>query len=188
MKIIKKSLCVALFLLLSFSSWAADWFAYGGSFGTALVVNGDKALRESSDYMHRVVLEFDATMEFIIHPAIRIAAGSILLTDFKFKDELSYNSLDYNFYTGARIYPGLGGLRIGVDYNLGRRTDFVDMPSVNTVKSTAWGNGFRFLLEYDFRYEKMGLQPIIGGGWRYVPRGGDTSDHILSVYFKLLYR
>lgn len=188
MKLVKKSFCIALFLLLGFSSWAADWFAYGGSFGTALVVNGDKAFRAASEDMHRVVLEFDATMEFIIHPAIRIAAGSILLADFKFMDERHYNSLDYNFYGGIRGYPGLGGLRLGVDYNLGRRTDFIDIPSINGVKSTAWGNGFRFLLEYDFRHEKTGLLPMIGGSWRYLPRGGNTSDHILSVYFKLLYR
>ena len=184
----KKLICTFMFLLVAFSSWAVDWFAYGGALGTALVVPGDEAIRSYSDTLHNVVLELDATMEFIVHPSIRIAAGSILLTDFKFKDGDHYNSLDYNFYAGTRIYPGLGGLRLGVDYNLGRRTDFIDIPPVDEVKSTAWGNGFRFLLEYDFRYKKTGLQPMIGGSWRYVPRGANTADHIFSVYFKLLYR
>ena len=184
----KKLICTFMFLLVAFSSWAVDWFAYGGALGTALVVPGDEAIRSYSDTLHCVVLELDATMEFIVHPSIRIAAGSILLTDFKFKDGDHYNSLDYNFYAGTRIYPGLGGLRLGVDYHLGRRTDFIDIPPVDEVKSTAWGNGFRFLLEYDFRYKKTGLQPMIGGSWRYVPRGANTADHIFSVYFKLLYR
>lgn len=188
MKLVKKSFCIALFLLLGFSSWAADWFAYGGSLGTALVVHGDESLRSYFDTLHCVVLEVDGTMEFILHPSIRIAAGSILLADFKFKDGNYYNSLDYNFYGGVRIYPGLGGLRLGVDYNLGRRTDFIDISPVNEVKSTAWGNGFRFLLEYDFRYTKTGLLPMLGGSWRYVPRGGNIADHTLSIYFKLLYR
>lgn len=184
----KKLICTFMFLLVAFSSWAVDWFAYGGSLGTALVINGDESIRSYSETLHCVVLEVDATMEFILHPSIRIAAGSILLADFKFKDGASYNSLDYNFYGGARIYPGLGGLRLGVDYNLGRRTDFIDIEPINEVKSTAWGNGFRLLLEYDFRYTKTGLLPMLGGSWRYVPRGGNTADHTLSVYFKLLYR
>lgn len=188
MVVSKKLICALTLLLVTCSSWAVDWFAYGGSLGTALVVHGDEAIRSYSDTLHSVVLEVDASMEFIVHPSIRIAAGSILLTDFKFKDGDHYNSLDYNFYAGTRIYPGLGGLRLGVDYNLGRRTDFIDIPPVDEVKSTAWGNGFRFLLEYDFRYKKTGLQPMIGGSWRYVPRGGNTADHTLSVYFKLLYR
>lgn len=188
MKSSKKIICTFIFLLVAFSSWAADWFAYGGSLGTALVVHGDESLRSYFDTLHCVVLEVDGTMEFILHPSIRIAAGSILLADFKFKDGNYYNSLDYNFYGGVRIYPGLGGLRLGVDYNLGRRTDFIDISPVNEVKSTAWGNGFRFLLEYDFRYTKTGLLPMLGGSWRYVPRGGNTADHTLSIYFKLLYR
>ena len=106
----KKLICTFMFLLVAFSSWAVDWFAYGGSLGTALVINGDESIRSYSETLHCVVLEVDATMEFILHPSIRIAAGSILLADFKFKDGASYNSLDYNFYGGARIYPGLGGL------------------------------------------------------------------------------
>lgn len=188
MKARKKYICTLLLLFVALSTWAADWFAYGGSLGTALVVHGDESLRSYFDTLHCVVLEVDGTMEFILHPSIRIAAGSILLADFKFKDGNYCNSLDYNFYGGVRIYPGLGGLRLGVDYNLGRRTDFVDISPVNEVKSTAWGNGFRFLLEYDFRYTKTGLLPMLGGSWRYVPRGGNTADHILSIYFKLLYR
>ena len=184
----KKLICTFIVLLGACSSWAVDWFAYGGSLGTALVVNGDESIRSYSETFHCVVLEVDATMEFILHPSIRIATGSILLADFKFKDGNYYNSLDYNFYGGARIYPGLGGLRLGVDYNLGRRTDFIDIPPVNEVKSPSWGNGFRFLIEYDFRYTKTGLLPMLGGSWRYVPRGANTADHGLSVYFKLLYR
>lgn len=184
----RKVILTILLLSVAFSSWAVEWFAYGGSFGTGIVLNNDSSLRSYAEDMHRVVLELDGTMEFIFHPSIRVAAGSILLTDFKFKGDEYYNSLDYSIYGGIRIYPGLGGLRLGVDYNLGRRTDFIDIPPVNDVNSSAWGNGFRFLLEYDFRYAKTGLLPMVGGSWRYVPRGGDASDHIISVYFKLLYR
>ena len=184
----RKVILTILLLSVAVSSWAVEWFAYGGSFGTGIVLNNDSSLRSYAEDMQRVVLELDGTMEFIFHPSIRIAAGSILLTDFKFKGDEYYNSLDYSIYGGIRIYPGLGGLRLGVDYNLGRRTDFIDIPPVNDVNSSALGNGFRFLLEYDFRYAKTGLLPMVGGSWRYVPRGGDTSDHILSVYFKLLYR
>lgn len=183
----KKILLTSLFLFSTLSAWTVDWFAFGGSFGTSAIVNGDKSLKDYTDDLHRVVLEFDLTTEFIIHPAIRLSLGSILLTDFRFKNDNHFNSLDYNFYTGVRIYPGLAGLRLGVDYNLGRRTDFVKIDTTQDVRSTQWGNGFRFLLEYDFRSDKTGLLPIIGGSWRHVPRGG-SSDHTFSIYFKLLYR
>lgn len=187
MQVVKKIIFIVAFLSAAVSAWTVDWFAFGGSLGTAVLVDGDEEIRSYSEKLHRVVLETDATMEFVIHPAIRISLGSILLADFKFKDGQHYNSLDYSFYGGIRVYPGLGGLRLGVDYNLGRRTDFIDVPPVNGTYSTAWGNGFRFLLEYDFRWQKTGFMPIVGGSWRHIPRGG-SSDHILSVYFKLLYR
>lgn len=183
----KRTLLGILFLLIAGTAWSLDWLAYGGSLGTAAVVTGDEAARTIVSDFHRVILEMDATAEFVLHPVIRVALGSILLTDFTFKDGQHYNSLDYNFYTGLRVYPGLGGLRLGVDYNLGRRTDFIDMELVDKTLSTSWGNGFRFLLEYDFKSGGNGLAPIIGGSWRHVPRGG-FSDHILSIYFKLLYR
>ena len=61
------------------------------------------------------------------------------------------------------------------------------MVGLEDTHSTRWGNGFRFLLEYDFKSGNTGLAPIIGGSWRHIPRGG-SSDHILSIYFKLLYR
>lgn len=183
----KKILLAVLFLFTTLSAWTVDWFAFGGSFGTSAIVNTDKSIRQYTENFHRIVLEFDITTEFTLHPAIRLSFGSILLTDFRFKNDNHFNSLDYNFYTGVRVYPGLAGLRLGVDYNLGRRTDFIQIDSLQDTRSTRWGNGFRFLLEYDFRAGKTGLLPIIGGGWRHVPRGG-SSDHIFSVYFKLLYR
>ena len=133
----RKVILTILLLSVAFSSWAVEWFAYGGSFGTGIVLNNDSSLRSYAEDMHRVVLELDGTMEFIFHPSIRIAAGSILLTDFKFKGDEYYNSLDYSIYGGIRIYPGLGGLRLGVDYNLGRRTDFIDSNPENDVNSSA---------------------------------------------------
>lgn len=187
MMAIKRIILGISFLLAATSCWAADWLAFGGSLGTAAVVTDDAVVRTVAEDFHRVVLEMDATAEFVLHPAIRIALGSILLTDFKFKDGQHYNSLDYAFYSGLRVYLGLGGLRAGIDYNLGRRTDFIEMALVDDTVSTSWGNGFRFLLEYDFKSGGTGLAPIIGGSWRHVPRGG-SSDHILSIYFKLLHR
>ena len=183
----KKIILCGIVFLAATTCWAVDWLALGGSFGTAAVVNKDESFRAATEGLSRVVLELDATAELVLHPNIRIALGSILLTDFKFKGDDRYHSLDYGFYSGLRIYPGLGGLRLGVDYNLGRRTDFIRMAVLEDTYSTRWGNGFRFLLEYDFKSGSTGLAPIIGGSWRHIPRGG-SSDHILSIYFKLLYR
>lgn len=183
----KKIILSSVLLWVATSCWAVDWLAWGGSFGTAAVVNKDAGFRRITEDFNRVVIEFDAMAELVVHPTIRIVLGSVLLTDFKFKGDDSYHSLDYGFYSGLRVYTGLGGLRAGVDYNLGRRTDFIRMAGLKDIHSTPWGNGFRFLLEYDFKSGNPGLAPIIGGSWRHIPRGG-SSDHILSIYFKLLYR
>lgn len=186
MGVLKKNLLIAFFFFVVSSVWSIDWFAFGGSIGTAGVVNGDSG-RKFADGVHRIVLETDVTAEFVIHPMIRVALGSVILADFNFKDDKHFNSLDYSFYAGIRVYPGLAGLRLGVDYNLGRRTDFIDIATFDETRSTHWGNGFRFLLEYDFKSGNEGLAPIVGGSWRHVPRGG-SSDHIFSIFFKLLYR
>lgn len=187
MRGIKKAFFSCLLIFSAATCWTANWFAYGGSFGTSAIVEGNKSTHKYTNNLHRVVLEFDATAELIIHPALHISIGSILLTDFNFKDGNHYNSLDYSFYTGLRIYPGLAGLRFGIDYNLGSRIDFIQVPTLREVRSTDWGNGFRILLEYDFRAGEEGFLPIVGGSWRHIPRGG-SSDHIFSIYFKLLYR
>ncbi|MDY4708275.1 MAG: hypothetical protein SO390_07935, partial [Candidatus Treponema excrementipullorum] len=71
---------------------------------------------------------------------------------------------------------------------IGRRNDFIDMVSIGKLQpATQWGNGFRFLLEYDFFYNNKGVSPVVGAAWRHVPRGG-FSDNALSVYLKFLYR
>ena len=130
----KKIILCGILFLAATTCWAVDWLALGGSFGTAAVVNKDESFRAATEGLSRVVLELDVTAELVLHPNIRIALGSILLTDFKFKGDDSYHSLDYGFYSGLRIYPGLGGLRLGVDYNLGRRTDFIRMAVLEDIQ------------------------------------------------------
>ena len=162
----------------------------GGSIGTGAIFYGNSTnLSEVSDFS-RFIVEGDLFAAFVLDESVNFNAGVVSVWDFHFHDKQHYILGDYGFYGGARVYPGLMGLCVGVDYILGRRTDFISLKDENVTNgifSTAWGNGFRFLVEYDFTYGGVGFAPVIGASWRQMPRGG-SADNILSIYFRMSYR
>ena len=89
--------------------------------------------------------------------------------------------LDYGLSSGVKIYPGLGGLNFGMEYVTGMRADLV---KGETDTSSSWGNGFRFLLEYEFENLINKFSPSLGFSWRRMPRGNSAADHILSFYIR----
>ena len=195
-----KSIYAGLFLIVAccFSVFAttldsSDWFGFGGSLGTGGVwssgslVENPEALQNIKGF-YRVILETDACVELRFQKNIVLAGGLYSLFDFKFKNGEHAHSIDYGFYSGLRIYPELKGFRFGVDYLIGRRNDFIDMVSIGKLQpATQWGNGFRFLLEYDFFYNNKGVSPVVAAAWRHVALGG-FSDNALSVDLKSVYR
>lgn len=89
--------------------------------------------------------------------------------------------LDYGLAGGVKIYPGLGGLNIGMEYVTGMRADLVTGAD-DTFSS--WGNGFRFLLEYEFENLINRFSPSLGFAWRRMPRGNSAADNVLSFYLR----
>jgi hypothetical protein len=75
-----------------------------------------------------------------------------------------------------------------LEYNTGRRSNFYNLNSFNSPESysTNWGNGFRFVTEYDFSFNTEGLAPVVGISYRRMPRGG-FADNIFSFYFRLVF-
>lgn len=91
--------------------------------------------------------------------------------------------LDWCGNAGLRLYPGLGGLNVGVEYSIGIRQDIIRTKNATPDTGfTPWGNGFRFISEYDFASQIEGFGPIVGITWRHMPRGNKTSDNIFSLY------
>ncbi|AEE16153.1 hypothetical protein [Treponema brennaborense] len=182
--------CIICILGVSAAAWssASDRIIFSGSVGTAAVFYGDSSRTDMASGFNRFVPEADVFFGFMLDPAIRFSVGMVSVCDFHVKDGAHCNYIDYAFFSGVRIYPGLAGLCVAVEYAVGRRTDFIDAGTpLDGIRSTQWGNGFRLLLEYDFSAGGIGFAPVLGGGWRRMPRG-DSADNILSLYFRIAYR
>jgi len=194
----KKNISI-LFFLLSFTCFVfseslnnfennkGNLFGFSCSVGTASIIYGKDDVPSMDSSLSRFVVETDLSLGARLDEKVRFNLGSVILCDLNIYEGNHSNLIDYGFYAGMKIYPGLAGLALGMDYMLGRRTDFVELGNENDgISSTAWGNGFRFLLEYDFLAGRNGVAPILGFSWRRMPRTSST-DNILSIFFRLSY-
>ena len=92
------------------------------------------------------------------------------------------NSLDYAFSAGFQFYPHTTNLSFSIFYSIGTRTDFVKLPErFEQIEKTKWGNGFKIAVEYDF-ISGGGIIPVLGAYYRFMPRGYDKYDNILSIH------
>ncbi len=191
-------------LLVSVHADYSRWVTAQVSAGTSAISYGDKGFRDFnkvllSDDFKRFVFLLDVSGGLRLDEHIRFSFGSILNYDSFTKSSYQALYLDYNFYTGIRIYPELQGLNFGIDYVLGRRSNLFKLPSsyidssssnnnvTSTTTHTPWGNGFRLTAEYDFMYDTTGFAPMIGLSWRCMPRGS-VYDNVFSVFMKILFR
>ena len=94
------------------------------------------------------------------------------------------SKLHVSFPLGIKIYPGLGGLNLGLAYTLGFRADSINTDLAGEHNGTsAWGNGFKFQMEYNFAHEgKSRYLPSLGGYWNLMPRGNNSYDNLIALY------
>ena len=139
---------------------------------------------DSISTQNKIVLDSFANINFNVINQARFFAGIELFTDFAWKNDVYKNFLHLCFPVGFRFYPNLGGLNLGVAYALGFRANFYradSYPKRNTASS--WGNGFKFLCEYDFAYDsEHKWLPAIGCSWTFMPRGKYSYDNLLNFY------
>lgn len=190
---IMKHITVVIFLLILGSSTTllakkTDTFFFQGAFGASSVMYGDeKIVNETNAVIDTGVGRFTFTADLgfgiSLDNRIRVITGGLLSTDLCFNSDVHANRLDYSFFLGIRIYPDLAGFNFGIDYTLGRRTDFLKLPglSSSSTSSTPWGNGFRANIGYDFSYNGLRFAPIVQGSYRMAPRGG-SFDHYFSLF------
>lgn len=182
------SFFIVFFVAGTIFPFANGGITLDGAIGSAFVFYGEEPNYPENEDFSRFVLEGDVSLGFVLDPAVIFTTGIVSLADFRASGSQHYNLIDYAFYGGIRIYPGLAGLRFEVDYMLGSRTDFIQIDTFDTTKNQcSWGNGFRLLFEYDFTFEKTGFAPIVGCSWRRMPRGNST-DNMISIYFRMSYR
>lgn len=158
---------------------------------TCIPVYGDT----SSPYKNRVVIGNDGDISLKIGAPLKILFGYDLIGDINWDKNEHSNHLDYAFWSGVKIYPGIGGLNGTLAYALGARTDFIDekvfdengdSKTRSVVETTAWGNGFRIGVEYDFLYDSnRRTMPALGFFYRLMPRGNNNYDNIFAFYINM---
>ena len=111
-------------------------------------------------------------------------AGADILTDFNSKTPYTSNHLSFDIPFGIKIYPNLAGFCLGLAYANGFRSDYFNLEESGKVNSkTSWGNGFKFLIEYNFAHSGSSpYLPTVGGYWKHMPRGNSTYDNQLCIY------
>lgn len=190
-----------LLIVFVFSVFSAQIFAQNSSFfsseitaGTGIPIYDDnvnserKLILDTSDYK-RIVVGLSYNACFSISEPIRIILGADILSDFVWNDGLYYNTLDYAFCAGIKIYPGAQGLNLGINYTLGNRTDFLNVDSATgesgekQTNTRDWGNGFKLIVQYDFMTASENrVKPVLGAYYRCIPRGSNLTDHTLCIY------
>lgn len=134
----------------------------------------------------RVVIGGLFDVSFKVMSPLKIMLGFDLLSDFNWGGGEHANYLDYAFWAGLKIYPGIAGFNFFVDYALGQRADFIDNDEIDETNTAAWGNGFRVGIEYDFLHNsEHRFMPSVGFYYRLMPRGDDQYDNIFAIYVTL---
>ena len=163
-----------------------SFFTTEASLGTGISIydssSGDarkNILNESG--FKRIILGLTLDTNLNISDPLKIMLGTEIFTDFLWKSSDFYNTLDYSFFTGIKIFPNKTGLNFSIAYVLGNRTDFFNEAPKKQTQS--WGNGFRLSIQYDFMQDKeYKVKPNAGAYYRCIPRGNYNTDHILCLY------
>lgn len=132
----------------------------------------------------RIILGLNGDVVINITEPVKLIAGADCFCEFLWDGSDHYNSLDYSFFGGVKVFPNLGGFNFSIAYVFGSKTTFYKTEEIkDTNKSSAWGNGFRIAFEYVFLYGgDSTIFPIVGASYKFMPRGQYTYDHIISAY------
>ena len=190
---INKLIFLCLFFCVAFCGFSNESKVnFHWTIGTAGISYGDDSTKElvetlTNDEFSRMILSGELGFSIKLDKSIRFVTGGNIVYDLFMKNSQNASFLDYAFFGGLRVYPNLGGFNVGLEYNIGQRANFYNLEDFE-VKSdlTNWGNGFRFVAEYDFSYYTEGLAPVVGLSYRRMPRGG-FADNFFSFYFRFSY-
>lgn len=187
-KSVLKSMFLAIFLFGITNVFAEErLFTFSAGISTGIPVYGSDQvsdMKRNFDHDARVIIGTLATINLNPMEQFTFFVGADTLCDFTWKGEQHLNFLHTTFPVGAKVYPGLGGLNLGLAYTLGFRADFIETDYSGTDnKVDAWGNGFRFHLEYNFAHDGPSQYlPSLGLSWNLMPRGNNDYDNIFMLY------
>lgn len=184
----KKLLCSLLVTvsILGFTFAKENLISFSAGLSSGFPIYGNNSVPETITKIntdHRVIIGSLATVNVNVIKQITFFGGGDILADFNWKDNNYANHLHISFPLGIKIYPGLGGLNFGLSYNLGFRSDFSKTTTAKHSNIASWGNGFKFLFEYDFAHDgNSKYLPSIGCSWNLMPRGNYSYDNLIVFY------
>lgn len=188
----KKCIAVIVLILAVSTVFAGEYISSLWSVGTSALFYGDPAITDLNENLKKedfinLVLSGEYGARIQLDERIDFIASAYLALDSYAKRTDAILRLDYGISGGVRLTPGLGGLVLGCEYCTGQRADVDSLSDDDTVWSTTqWGNGYRFLFEYDFSALTSGIAPVIGVSFRSVPRGNNCTDRNLAFYIRLM--
>ena len=183
---------LAVFILaatLACSALSAKEGLFSGSAGlsSGLPVYGSNSVISTGseiDKGNRVILGSTVALNLNVLKQITFYLGNDLVWDITWNASDKSSKLHVSFPLGIKVYPGIGGLNVGLAYTLGFRADNLKNSTIGTYNDiTAWGNGFKFQVEYNFAHEgKSKYFPSIGTYWNLMPRGNNSYDNLIVLY------
>lgn len=194
----KKLFIIIPLLILSSLAFAREekerkFFGFQFALGADIPFYGDSIQwanhnTMTSDKYARIILGGDVGITLKMADPLFLVFDLESCSDFTFKDNWNCNCIDYAFCLGFQFYPGWGNLSFTLAYALGYRADFIHLnDNYAEAKKTKWGNGFKIAAEYDF-FKGGGFIPAVGISYRFMPRGYDAYDNILSIYLRCAFR
>ena len=149
-------------------------------YGTDSVVSTGSEIEKGN----RIILGLNTTVNVNPINQVSFYVGNDTLWDYTWNASEKSSKVHLSFPLGIKIYPGLGGLNLGLAYTLGLRFDNIRTDVAGEYNdSTPWGNGFKFQVEYNFAHEGNSMYlPSVGGYWNLMPRGNSSYDNQIVLY------
>ena len=185
----KKQLIFINLMLLSFATLNAKekLFSFSAGLSSGVPIYGANSVVSTGseiDKGNRIILGINTSANINPINQVSFYIGNDTLWDFTWNASEKSSKVHLSFPLGIKIYPGIGGLNLGLAYTLGLRFDNIRTDSAGEYNdSTPWGNGFKFQVEYNFAHEGTSIYlPSVGGYWNLMPRGNDSYDNLIVLY------
>ena len=162
-------------------------FSFSAGLSSGLPIYGaDSVISTGSEIPNgnRIIVGSTIAVNLDVIKNVRFFLGNDTVWDITWNHADKSSKLHISFPLGLKVYPGLGGLNLGLAYTLGFRIDNIRTDLLGEYNNISpWGNGFKFQVEYDFAYEgKSRYYPAVGIYWNLMPRGNNSYDNLIVLY------
>ena len=187
--IMKKYISFIFITLFTFTTLSAkeNLFSFSAGLTSGVPIYGSNSVVSTGseiDKGNRVIIGSLVSVNLNVLKQISFYLGNDTLWDITWNATDKSSKLHVSFPLGIKVYPGLGGLNLGLAYTLGFRADNIKVESIGEYNDTTpWGNGFKVQVEYNFAHEgKSQYLPSLGGYWNLMPRGNYSYDNLIVLY------